>query len=180
MEDTHLLPVVVLNTPKDEQEHLVNRVHDLVVVVLEGHLEIETSELGQVSVGVGVLSPEDRTNLVHSLHISGNGHLLGQLGRLSQEGWTTEVIDFEDSGTGLGGSRLKFGRLDLSEALRIEEGSEEVGDTSTETEDGMGDWGTEVDNSIGETSGLADTRVVGIRPGELGKGTTGILDLEWK
>jgi hypothetical protein len=79
MEITYLLPVIVLNTLKDEQEHLVDHVHDLMVVVLESHLEIETGELGQVPVGVGVLSPEDGANLVHPLHISGDGHLLGQL-----------------------------------------------------------------------------------------------------
>ena len=180
MDITHLLPVVVLNTLEDEQEHLVDHVHDLVVVVLESHLEIETGELGQVPVGVGVLSPEYRANLVHPLHISGDGHLLGQLRGLRQEGWATEVVDLKHGGTGLCGSGLKFGGLDLGEALGIEEGPEEVGDTGADAENGMGDRGTEVDNSVGETGGLADTRIVGIGPGELGKGTAGILDLEWK
>lgn len=34
-------------------------VDHLVVVVVEGHLNIQTHELGQVAVGVGVLGPED-------------------------------------------------------------------------------------------------------------------------
>ena len=150
------------------------------VIVLESHLEIKAGKLGQVPVGVGVLSPEDGANLIHPLHIGGDGHLLGQLRRLRQEGWTTEVVNLEDGGTRLRGSGLKFWRLDLSETLRIEEGSEEVGDASTDTEDGVGDRGAEVDNSVGKAGGLTDAGVVGIGPGELSKGTAGILDLEWK
>ena len=180
MEITHLLAVVGLNSLEDEQEHLVDHVHDLVVVVLESHLEIETGELGQVPVGVGVLSPEDGADFVHPLHICGDGHLLCQLRRLRQEGGAAEVVDLEHGGTGLGGSGLKFWRLDLSETLRIEEGSEEVGDTGTKTEDGVGDRCTKIDNSVGETSCLANTGVVGVWSGEFSEGTTGILDLERK
>ena len=180
MEITHLFPIILLNTFEDEQEHLVDHVHDFVVVVFESHLKIKSGELGQVPVGVGVLSPEDGANLIHPLHVGGDGHLLGQLRRLRQEGWTAEVVNFEDGGTGLCGSGLKFWRLDLSKALRIEESPEEVGDASTDTEDGVGDWGTEVDNSVGKAGGLADAGVVGIWPGELSKRTAGILDLEWK
>ena len=180
MKIAHLLLVIGLDALEDEQEHLVDHIHDLVVVVLESHLEVETGELGQVPVGVGILSPEDGANFVDALHISGDGHLLSQLRGLCQERWPAEVVDFEDGGTRLGGSGLEFGRLDLGEALGVEEGSEEIGDTGTDTEDGTGDWSAEVDNSVGETCGLANARVVGIRPGELCEGTAGILDLEWK
>lgn len=38
---------------------LTEKVDDLVVVLLEGHLQIETGELGQVAVRVGVLGTED-------------------------------------------------------------------------------------------------------------------------
>jgi len=151
-----------------------------VIVVLESHLEIETGKLGQMPMGIRVLSPEDWANLVHLLHISGDGHLFGQLRGLCQERGTTEVVDLENGGTGLCGGGLEFGRLDLGEALRIEESSEEVGDTGTDAEDGVGDRGTEIDNSVGETGGLTDAGVVGIGPGELGQGTTGILDLKWE
>ena len=43
MEVTYLL-VIRLNAFKDEQEHSINHVHDLVAVVLENHLEIEAGE----------------------------------------------------------------------------------------------------------------------------------------
>ena len=170
----------MLYAPENEQEHLVDDVHDLVIVVFESHLEIETGEFGQVPVGVGVLSPKDRSNLVHPLHISSDGHLLSQLRGLCQEGGTTEVVDLEYSGTGFGGSGLKLGGLNLGKSPRIEERSEEIGDAGTNTEDGMGDWASEVNNSVGETSGLANAGIVGIGAGKLGEGTPGILDLEWK
>ena len=52
MEITYLL-VIRLNALEDEQEHSIDHVHNLVVVVLENHLKIEAGELGQVLVGVG-------------------------------------------------------------------------------------------------------------------------------
>ena len=98
--------------------------HNPMVVVLKSHLEIETGELGQVPVGVGVLGPEYGTNFILPLHICGNGHLLGQLGRLCQKGGLAEVVDLGDNGTEFSGSGLKFWRLYLGETLRIKECSE--------------------------------------------------------
>lgn len=150
------------------------------IVVFKSHLEIETGELGQVSVSVGILGSEDGTNLVHLLHIGCNGHLLGQLRRLGQERRAAEVVNLEDGRTGLGSRGLEFRRLDLGETLGVEERSEKICDAGAETENGVGYWGTKVDNPVGETSSLANTRVVGIGPSKFSKGTTGILDLEWK
>jgi hypothetical protein len=177
---TDLLLVVILNTLENEEEHLVDHIHDLVIIIFESHLKVEASEFGQVPVGVRVLSPEDGADLVYPLHISSDSHLLSQLGRLRQESRTTEIVDLEHGRAGLSSSGLEFGRLDLGEPLGIEECSEEVGDTGANTKDGVGDRGTEVNNSVGETSSLADTRIVGVWSGKLGEGTTGIFDLEWK
>ena len=52
MEIAYLL-AIRLSALEDEQEHSINHVHDLVVAVLENHLEIEADKLGQVLVGVG-------------------------------------------------------------------------------------------------------------------------------
>ena len=169
MGDSHLFLVVALNTLENEQEHLVYHIHNLMVVVFKSHLEIETGELGQVPVGVGIFSSKDGPDLVHPLHISSDSHLFSQLRRLGQESGAAEVVDFEHSGTRLSCSGLEFGRLNLSEALRIEEGSEEISDAGAKTKDRMGDRGTEVDNPVGETSGLADTGVERARPSKLGK-----------
>ena len=73
--------------------------------------------------GFGVLSPEDRADFVHPLHISVDGHLLDQLGRLRQEGGTAEVVDLEHGRTGLSSGGLEFRRLDIGETLRLNEGS---------------------------------------------------------
>ena len=137
----HFLLVIGLNALKEEQEHPVDHIHDLVVVVLESHLEVETGELGQVPVGVGVVSPGDGADFVHPLHVGGDGHLLGQLGRLCQESGMAEVVNLEHGGTGLSSSGLKFRRLDLGETLGTEEGSEEVGDASAKMENRVGDRG---------------------------------------
>jgi hypothetical protein len=44
-----------------------------------------------VTMGVGVLSPEDPAHGVHSLKVPGNGHLLVQLRRLGQVRGALEV-----------------------------------------------------------------------------------------
>ena len=124
--------------------------------------------------------PEDRADFVHPPHTGGDGHPLDQLGGLRQCR-TLEVVDLENGGTGLGGSGLKFWRLDFGETLRIiNQGSEDIGDAGVNTGDGVGDRGTGVDDSVGEAGCLAEAKVVGIVPGELSEGTANILDLERK
>lgn len=45
----------------------------------EAHLKIEAHELSHVTVSVGVLGTEDRSNLEHSLEVRANSHLLVEL-----------------------------------------------------------------------------------------------------
>jgi hypothetical protein len=54
----------------------------LVIVVVEGHFEIETDEFGKMAMGVRVLSAEHRANLEHALEVRANRHLLVELRRL--------------------------------------------------------------------------------------------------
>ncbi len=42
---------------KDVDKELVNDVHDLIIVLVDGHLKIQPSELTQVAVSEGVLCP---------------------------------------------------------------------------------------------------------------------------
>ena len=49
--------------------------------------------------------------------LSSNGHLLVQLGRLSQVGRALEVRDLEDIGATFTGGRDDLWRVDLDEAL---------------------------------------------------------------
>lgn len=107
LDDVDLVGVLLLESGKDRLEHPVDRLHRLVVVLFERHLEIESHELGQVTVSVRVFGTEDyrdkrishtrrpveetkdrrrtRTDLVDLLHISSDTHLLGELGRLGEE-----------------------------------------------------------------------------------------------
>ena len=88
--DVNLLRVALLQAGKDVLEHAVDRLHDLVVVLLERHLEIESHELGQVTVRVRVFGTEHGSDLVDLLHVAGNAHLLVQLRRLGKERDTCE------------------------------------------------------------------------------------------
>jgi len=101
------------------------------------------------------------TNLVDLLHIGSDTHLLSELRRLSEESdgcdfgrsgqlrrfrktraergikLTLEVGNTENGSSRLGSSTLKFGRVDLDEALSVEVFSEEVSDTRLNLEDGL-------------------------------------------
>ena len=56
---------------------------------------------------------------------------------------------------------------------------EEVGDTGLNMDNRVGDWSTE-DDLICKACCMTDMRVVGIGLSELSKGTSSILNLEWK
>ena len=77
--ERYFVSVVPIESPKYVQEQLIKSVHNLVVVVIDLHFQIQTGVLGKVSVGVRVLCTEDRPNLIHPPHITGDAHLLGQL-----------------------------------------------------------------------------------------------------
>ena len=68
MEIAYLL-VIRLNTFEDEQEHSIDHVHNLVVLVLENHLEIKTGELSQVLVGVGFSLKMEPISTTHSISV---------------------------------------------------------------------------------------------------------------
>lgn len=59
LDNVDLISVLLLESSKDGLEHSVDSLHSFVVVLFESHLEIESHELGQVSVSVRVLSTED-------------------------------------------------------------------------------------------------------------------------
>ena len=47
-----------LETAEDGEEHVVNSVKDFVIVIVKRHLQIQTSELSQMTMSVRVLSTE--------------------------------------------------------------------------------------------------------------------------
>lgn len=53
-------PILLVSQTLEDLHHGVSDgVDDLVVVVVEGHFNIQTHELSQVTVGVGILGPEN-------------------------------------------------------------------------------------------------------------------------
>ena len=102
---------------EDEQHEVLEDTHDLVVMLLELHLEIETCELGQVTSRVRVLSAEDRANLHNLLEARSDQHLLVELWRLGKVGLAVEVLQLEDVGTSFRSGAQDLGSLNKCEAL---------------------------------------------------------------
>lgn len=170
--DANLVAVLLLQALEDGQEQRVENVENLVVVLLNGHLEIETGELAQVSMRVGIFGTEDGSNLVHSLHVTSDTHLLRQLRGLRQEGFTLEVGHLEYAGSGFRSRTLQFRRMDLDEAERVELFPEELADGGLDPEDGLVDGRSEIHDSVVQPCVQVDSGklgvlfgVVGFRPG---------------
>lgn len=53
--------------------------HDLVVVVVERHLDVEANKLGEMTVSVGVLGTEHASDGVHTVEVGRDAHLFVQL-----------------------------------------------------------------------------------------------------
>ena len=75
----YLVSIFPVESPKYVQEQLIKCAHNLVVVVINLHFQVQTGVLGKVSVGIRVLGAEDRPDFVHSPHITSNAHLFGKL-----------------------------------------------------------------------------------------------------
>jgi hypothetical protein len=98
------------------------------IVVVNGHLKIEASVFGQVTVSVRVLGAEDGANFENATEVGRDGLLLGELRTLGEESAATEVVDSEDSSTTFSGGRLKLRGVDFNKALLFEGVSEDSGD----------------------------------------------------
>jgi len=75
----HLVSEVFVKAPEYVQEQLIESVHNLMVVVVDLHFQVQTGVLGKVPVGVRVLRAEDRSDFVHPPHITRDAHLFGEL-----------------------------------------------------------------------------------------------------
>ena len=79
LHNLNLLAVFGVDVFEDSLEGSIKSAEDLVVVLIDGHLEIETSELGQMTVSVAVLGTENGTDFEDLLEIGSDSHLLTQL-----------------------------------------------------------------------------------------------------
>lgn len=87
------------------------------IVFLDGHFKIQTSEFTHVTMGEGVFSSEDGTNFEDSFEVRLDTHLLVELGRLGKTGILTEILQLEDVGTTFGRATDKLGSVDFDEIL---------------------------------------------------------------
>lgn len=90
-----LLGEALLEVVEEVREQLAEELQYFEVVLLDGHLQIETDELAHVSVGERVFSPEDGADLEDPLEVTHNTHLLVELRRLRQAGRLAEVLEVE-------------------------------------------------------------------------------------
>lgn len=145
-----LLLHVLLQAGKDVQQDALEHVHNLMVVLLDFHLQIETSELGHVAWSVGVLSSVDWTNTEDTLAASSNLNLLVELWGLGEVGGLAKVWEGEDVGASLGCGTDQSWRLELFEAAGAEVLDEEELDLITDVLNGAVDWGALADDWVVE------------------------------
>lgn len=114
-----------MDSAKNGKKDTLQNVKNLKVGVLDLHFQIETSELGHVPRGVGVLGTEDRARAENTLTTSSNLELLVELGRLGEESLLSEVGESEDVTATLRGGTDKAGGLELLEMTGLEVVAEE-------------------------------------------------------
>lgn len=170
-----------LQAVEDVKHQSLEQLNNLVVVLLESHLQIETGELGQVAGSVAVLGTEDGADLKDTLEAGGNEHLLVELGRLGKESLGSKVCDLKDVGATFRGSTEELWGLDADETVVAQELGEEVDNTVLDGEDGAVVLASQVNDAVVEAGVQGD-----VGPASLllvlgftldGDGALGILDL---
>mmetsp|Transcript_27721 Transcript_27721/g.59673 ORF Transcript_27721/g.59673 Transcript_27721/m.59673 type:complete len:326 (-) Transcript_27721:921-1898(-) len=161
---------------EDGEEELLEYVEHLVVVVFEGHLEVEADELGHVSVGEGLLRPEDRADLEDPVHVCHKRHLLVQLRRLREVGVATEIAEPEHVCAALGGRGDHLGGVDLGEAEIEQVLAEERARGGLHPHHPLVRGSAQVDHAIVEPRVLLDTWQLELE--ELCLGAACVLDLQ--
>lgn len=106
-------------TAENVGKEFTDQVEDFVIVLLNGHFNIQTCEFTHVSVGKTVFGSENWTNFENSVEISHNAHLLVELGRLGEAGFSVEVLHLEDVGTTFGSTGNELGGVDFNESLSV-------------------------------------------------------------
>src|SRR5271163_3558227 len=76
------------------------------IVLFNSHFNIKTGIFRQVTMRVRIFSSKDGANFVNTLKIRSNCHLLRELGGLSEERGTSEIVQLENTGARFRGSTL--------------------------------------------------------------------------
>jgi hypothetical protein len=123
-----LLGISRFNSIENEYEKVSQHVEHFEIMFFNGHFHIESRELAKVTVGVGVLSSKDWSNLKNTIEIGTESHLLVKLGTLGKACLLTEVLHLEDIGTAFRGTGNHFRGMNLYEIVLHHEFSVEAAD----------------------------------------------------
>lgn len=116
---------MLFNALEDVDEQICHHVKKFKVVLLYGHLHIQSCELAHMTVGKGVLSSENRSDFKHSVEVCHQAHLFVKLGRLGETSVSLEVLELEHIRTSFRTPSYQFGSVDFHEPILHEELAEQ-------------------------------------------------------
>lgn len=161
------------------RECVADGVEHFMVVILECHLQVESDELRQMSMSVGVLGAEDGADGENAVEVGSDRHLLVQLWRLCEVRRLLEVADGENVRAAFAGGRNDLRRVNLDEALIGEDVAEELAHAGFESEDRLVGWRAEVQHAVVQARVLVHANVEAVRVVFL-LGSRSIFDLQRK
>lgn len=103
-----------------------------------------------------MLSSEDGSDFEDLLEISHHAHLLVELGRLGKTGLLVEVLELEDVGSSFGRSGDQLWGVNFDKILAVEVFSEELSDSTLDSEDGLLGRCSQIQNTVVESDLLSD------------------------
>ena len=158
--DLQLLRAALLQSLENMVDDLLDHRHDLLLVRDPGHLAVEGDELRHMTVGVGLLGTECRSDLVDAVQTGGHEDLLVELGGLGQVGGPVEVLDPEQLGSSLGSGGGDLRRVDLLEPVGADGLLDELDHDGLELEDRAYLGFAEVHEAVVETGVHLDVDLV--------------------
>src|SRR5579862_6585906 len=147
----HFSPILLIDSFENRLQHVINDIHSLIIIIPQGHLQIQSHILRQMSMCIAILRTKYRSNFIDTIKVRCKGHLFHQLRALRQICRSVKVFDFKDTGSGFRGTCLEFWSMDLDEILVVEDGAEDVADGGVDAEDGLSGWGTEFEEAVRKT-----------------------------
>jgi len=98
-------------------------------------------------VGERFFGPEDGRDLIHTLKVGAQGHLLVQLRGLGEAGRAPTVVQAEAGGAALAGPSDEAGRVDFLEAQAVHGGPEQAAHGGLQDEDRVHGGDAQVDHA---------------------------------
>ena len=121
-------------------------------MLFDCHLDIQSDEFTHVAMGEWVLCSENWTDFKYTLEVTHNTHLLIELGRLCETGFSVEIVETEDIWSSFWSTSDQLWSVDFYKIIIETVFSEELADSWGQFKDGLLSSGSEIDYSIVETS----------------------------